>query len=185
MSTEPFIGEIKILGFNFAPRGYATCQGQILSIAQNTALFSLLGTTYGGNGQTTFALPDLQGRVAKSQGQGPGLPSYVMGEVAGSPSVTLLTSNLPAHTHPATGITANLPVASGAGSSNSPVGNYLSQAPVDMYSTAATAGKNYGSALAASGTTGIAGSSLPLNIENPYLVVNFSIAIEGIFPSRN
>ncbi|TDE28229.1 phage tail protein [Flavobacterium ranwuense] len=184
MSTEPFIGEIKILGFNFAPRGYATCQGQILSIAQNTALFSLLGTTYGGNGQTTFALPDLQGRVAKSQGQGPGLPNYVMGQVGGNTSVNILVSNMPAHVHPATGITANLPVASGVGNSSSPVGNYLAQAPMDMYSTAATPSKNYGT-IAASGATGSAGSSIPLDIENPYLVVNYSIAIEGIFPSRN
>lgn len=185
MSTEPFIGEIKILGFNFPPRGYATCQGQILSIAQNTALFSLLGTTYGGNGQTTFALPDLQGRVAKGQGQGPGLPNYVMGQVAGNTSVTLLQTNLPAHTHAATGITANLPVASGQGDKDSPVGNFLAQAPIDMYATAATAGKNYGSTLAASGTTGISGGSQPINIQNPYLVVNYSIALEGIFPSRN
>jgi microcystin-dependent protein len=184
MSTEPFIGEIKILGFNFAPRGYMTCQGQILSIAQNTALFSLIGTYYGGNGQTTFALPNLQGRVAKGQGQGAGLPSYVMGESAGVTSVTLLTSNLPAHTHPATGITASLPVASGVGNSNSPVGNYLAQASIDTYSTASTPSKNYGT-LAASGATGIAGSSIPLDIQNPYLVVNYSIATQGIFPSRN
>lgn len=184
MSTEPFIGEIKIFGFNFPPLGYMACQGQLISIAQNTALFSLIGTYYGGNGQTTFALPDLQGRVAKSQGQGPGLPNYVMGQAGGVTSVTILTSNMPAHVHPAAGITANLPVASGAGTVNSPVGNYLAQSPVDMYATAATAGKNYG-ALAVSGNTGSAGSSIPLNIENPYLVVNYSIATQGIFPSRN
>lgn len=185
MSTEPFIGEIKILGFNFAPQGYATCQGQILSIAQNTALFSLLGTTYGGNGSTTFALPDLQGRMAKSQGQGPGLPNYQMGQLGGSTSVTILQSNMPMHNHPATGITANLPVASGPGTANSPVGNYLAQAPIDMYATAATAGSNYGSALAASGATGSSGGSQAMDIQNPYLVVNYSIAIYGIFPSRN
>lgn len=184
MSTEPFIGEIKIFGFNFAPVGYLLCQGQILSIAQNTALFSLLGTTYGGNGQTTFGLPDLQGRVAKNQGQGPGLPSYAIGQVGGNTSVSIMTSNMPAHTHPATGITANLPVASTAGTVNSPVGSYLAQSPVDMYATASTAGKNYGS-LAVSGNTGTAGGSQPIGIENPYLVVNYSIAIYGIFPSRN
>lgn len=185
MSTEPFIGEIKIFGFNFAPQSYQMCSGQIMSIAQNTALFSLLGTTYGGNGQTTFALPDLRGRVAKNQGQGPGLNNYSIGQVGGTTSVTLLTSNLPAHNHPATGITANLPVASGLGDKDSPVGNYLAQAPIDMYATAATAGMNYGSSLAASGTTGIAGSSIPVDIQNPYLVVNYCIAIYGIFPSRN
>lgn len=183
MSFEPFIGEIKIFGFNFPPRGHLTCQGQLISIAQNTALFSLLGTTYGGNGQTTFALPDLQGRVAKSQGQGPGLPNYVMGQAAGNTSVTLLTSNMPAHVHAANGITANLPVASGLGTVSSPVGNYLAQAPVDMYATAAT--PNVNNPLTVSGNTGITGSSIPLSIENPYLVVNYSIATEGIFPSRN
>lgn len=185
MSTEPFIGEIKIFGFNFNPVGHELCNGQILAISTNTALFSLLGTTYGGNGQTTFALPDLRGRVAKSQGQGPGLPNYVMGQLAGNTSVTILQSNMPIHNHPATGITANLPVASGPGTANSPVGNYLAQAPIDMYATAATAGKNYGGALAASGTTGSSGGSQPMDIQNPYLVVNYSIATQGIFPSRN
>lgn len=185
MSYEPFIGEIKIFGFSWNPLGHELCNGQILSIAQNTALFSLLGTTYGGNGSTTFALPDLQGRVAKSQGQGPGLPNYVMGQLAGNTSVTILQSNMPIHNHPATGITANLPVASGPGTANSPVGNYLAQAPIDMYATAATAGKNYGSALAASGATGSSGGSQPMDIQNPYLVVNYSIATQGIFPSRN
>ncbi|MDI6047058.1 phage tail protein [Flavobacterium yafengii] len=184
MSTEPFIGEIKIFGFNFAPMGHLTCSGQILAISTNTALFSLLGTTYGGNGQTTFGLPDLQGRVAKSQGQGSGLPSYQMGEMAGSTSITISQLNMPAHTHPAAGITANLPVASGQGSVSSPVGNYLAQAPIDMYATAATPNKNYGP-LAVSGVTGSSGGSQPIDIQNPYLVVNYSIAINGIFPSRN
>lgn len=99
MSTEPFIGEIKIFGFNFAPPNYQLCNGQIVSISQNTALFSLLGTTYGGNGQTTFALPDLRGRMPIGQGQGPGLPDYMMGEVSGTTNTTLTTANLPAHTH--------------------------------------------------------------------------------------
>jgi microcystin-dependent protein len=184
MSIEPFVGEIKIFGFNFSPVGYQLCNGQIIPIAENVALFSLLGTTYGGDGQTTFALPDLQGRAAKSQGQGVGLPNYVMGQIGGSSSVTISQSNMPAHNHSAAGITANLPVASGQGSVNSPVGNYLAQASVDMYSTAATLNKNYGP-LAVSGTTGSSGSSTPIAIENPYLVVNYSIAIFGIFPARN
>lgn len=98
MSTEPFIGEIKIFGFNFAPQNYQLCNGQIVSISQNTALFSLLGTTYGGNGQTTFALPDLRGRMPIGQGQGSGLPDYMMGEVSGTTNTTLTTANLPAHT---------------------------------------------------------------------------------------
>jgi microcystin-dependent protein len=98
-SAEPFIGEIELYGFNFAPRFYATCDGQLLSIAQNTALFSLLGTTYGGNGQTTFALPDLRGRVAIHQGQGPGLSPKYIGEMSGTETTTLLQVNIPAHTH--------------------------------------------------------------------------------------
>src|SRR6187431_332959 len=99
MSTEPYIGEIKILAFNFAPRGYMTCQGQILSIAQNTALFSLLGTIYGGNGQTTFGLPDIQGRVPVGQGKGPGLGDYTIGQESGTETTTLISVNMPQHIH--------------------------------------------------------------------------------------
>src|SRR3712207_3315813 len=102
--SEPFIGEIRMVGFNFAPRGWATCDGQLLSIAQNTALFSLLGTTYGGNGQTTFALPDLRGRAALHQGQGPGLTNRVIGEASGTETVTLTTNQMPSHSH---GVNAN------------------------------------------------------------------------------
>src|SRR5205085_8655362 len=98
--SNPFLGEIRPVGFNFAPRGWALCQGQILSIAQNTALFSLLGTTYGGNGITTFALPDLRGRVGVHVGQGPGLSPYDLGQVGGTAAVTLAAAHLPAHAHP-------------------------------------------------------------------------------------
>lgn len=184
MSTEPFIGEIKILAFNFAPRGYMTCQGQTLSIAQNTALFSLIGTYYGGNGQTTFQLPDLQGRMPVGQGQGAGLPSYVMGQKSGTPSTTLLISNIPAHNHPAAGIAVSLPVSTGGSDTSSPQGAYLADTGTEMFSSVPTAGKNYGPATV-SGTTGISGSSLPFSIMNPYLTINYSIATEGIFPSRN
>src|SRR5499426_4244130 len=97
--SEPFLGQIQPFGFNFAPTGWATCDGQILSIAQHTALFSLLGTTYGGNGQTTFRLPDLRGRVPVHQGQGPGLSPYTLGEVTGTENVTLITTQIPAHNH--------------------------------------------------------------------------------------
>src|SRR5215831_10605748 len=105
--SEPFVAQIQIFAFNFAPRGWAFCNGQILSIAQNTALFSLLGTTYGGNGQTTFALPDLRGRVPLSSGLGPGLSNYDFGEMAGTETVTLITNQMPVHNHavPATGLT--------------------------------------------------------------------------------
>ncbi|PXY42908.1 phage tail protein [Flavobacterium hydrophilum] len=185
MSTEPFVGEIKILGFNFAPRGYMTCQGQILSIAQNTALFSLLGTMYGGNGQTTFALPDLQGRMPIGQGQGPGLPAHSMGEISGTPTVTLLTSNMPAHIHTATALSIKLKASTANADEGSPDGNFLATATTAMYSgNGATAG-TYTGGVEVSGTTDPTGGSLPFSIMNPYLVINYSIAIQGIFPSRN
>lgn len=183
MSTEPFIGEIKIFGFNFAPRSYATCQGQILSIAQNTALFSLLGTTYGGNGQTTFALPDLQGRMPIGQGQGPGLPSYVMGEVGGTTNVTLLSNNMPIHNHAATGINVRIPVTS-ASEDSSATNNYIGNAVNDTFGPAASPTNSLGAPVV-SGTTALAGGSQPFSILNPYLTINYSIALEGIFPSRN
>ena len=184
MSTEPFIGEVKLFGFNFAPKGYATCQGQILSIAQNTALFSLLGTTYGGNGQTTFGLPDLQGRMAIGQGSGPGLPAHSMGEISGTPSVTLLTSNIPPHVHPAQGITVQVPVSTGGADQSSPAGGFLADQGTDTYSSVSTPGSNYGN-LQVGGMTGVTGSGMPIGIMNPYLVMNYSIALQGIFPSRN
>jgi microcystin-dependent protein len=185
MSTEPFIGEIKILGFNFAPRGYATCQGQILSIAQNTALFSLLGTYYGGNGQTTFALPDLQGRMPIGQGQGPGLPAYNMGQIAGVNNVTILTSNMPAHVHTANALSIKLKASTANADEGSPDGNFPATTPTGIYSgNGATPGVHTGG-VDVSGTTDIAGGGQPIDIRNPYLTINYSIAIEGIFPSRN
>ncbi len=184
MSTEPFVGEIKTFGFNFAPRGYMTCQGQLLSIAQNTALFSLLGTTYGGDGQTTFALPDLQGRVPIGQGQGPGLPDYTMGEEAGSESVSLTVGNLPAHIHSGQGITAMIPVSTSGGDQSDPTGGFIANQGTDIYSSVSTPGKFYGT-VPVNGNTGVTGSGYPVGIMNPYLVLNYSIATEGIFPSRN
>lgn len=184
MSTEPFIGEVKLLAFEFAPKGYQPCSGQILSIASNTALFSLLGTTYGGDGHTTFALPDLRGRMPIGQGSGPGLPSHSMGERAGAVSVTLLTSNMPAHNHPATGITVNIPVSTGGADAESPAGAFLANTGSEVFSSISTAGQNYGSPIVG-GMTGQSGSGMPLGIMNPYLVMNYSIAIYGIFPSRN
>ena len=108
MSTEPFIGEIKALGFYFAPLSYMTCSGQLLSIAQYTPLFSLLGTNFGGDGQVTFALPDLRGRVPIGQGQGPGFPNYTIGESAGSPTATMTSLNMPLHLHTLNGVNVRL-----------------------------------------------------------------------------
>jgi microcystin-dependent protein len=184
MSTEPFIGEVKLFGFNFAPKGYQTCQGQILSIATNTALFSLLGTIYGGNGQTTFALPDLQGRAAVGQGQGPGLPSYVMGEKAGNTTVTILTSNMPAHIHTMNSARVLLQASTANADGQSPEGAYPATASTAIYTDTPTANVYTGGAVV-SGTTDITGSGMPISIVNPYLCMNYSIAIQGIFPSRN
>ena len=170
---ETFIGQIILVGFNFAPRGFATCDGQLLSIAQNTALFSLLGTTYGGNGQTTFGLPDLRGRVPMHQGQGPGLSSRVLGEVSGSETTTLLATNLPTHTH-------SLNAYSETGNVGSPAGALLANSGSfdTEYRTSGTVVQMGGGAI------GNAGGSQPFNNMQPFLAINFVIALEGIFPSR-
>lgn len=173
--AEPFIGQIITTGFNFAPIGYALCNGQLMSIAQNTALFSLLGTQFGGDGITTFALPDLRGRASINQGQGPGLTNRVMGEASGEVNHTLITNEMPMHNH---GV-----MASGVG------GNSIS--PKTAYP--AVDGGETSSTYSTGGTTGqmnpmmlsLAGGSQPHNNMQPYLVISFSIALEGIFPSRN
>lgn len=185
MSTEPFIGEIKIFGFNFAPRGYMTCQGQLLSIAQNTALFSLLGTTYGGNGQVTFGLPDLQGRMPIGQGQGAGLPAYSMGEEAGVPNKTLLTTNIPAHIHTLNTVSVKIQASTANADEISCDGNFPATTASPSYSGAGATPNTFTGGTTVSGTTDITGSGLPFSIMNPYLVINYSIATEGIFPSRN
>jgi microcystin-dependent protein len=167
--SEPFLGEIKLLPFNFAPRGYAFCAGQILPIAQNTALFSLLGTTFGGNGQTTFALPDLRGRVPVSSGQGPGLSNYDLGEVTGTETVTLTSNQMPAHNHL---VNAN----NAAADATRPGNNYPG---TSAYSTT-NGGNTMNPAVIAQ-----AGGSQPFSNVQPLLVLNFCIALEGIFPSRN
>lgn len=187
MSTEPFIGEIKLFGFYFAPKYHMTCSGQILNIANNTALFSLLGTTYGGNGQTTFGLPDLQGRMAVGQGNGAGLPSFTMGEKIGTTSATMTTGNMPAHNHTLNNTTVRMRSNSNNGGENSPdaafpainlnQGIYASQPGNNEFMAP--------NAVTIGGSTDPSGSSIPFSIVNPYLVMNFCIATQGIFPSRN
>lgn len=184
MSTEPFIGEVKLFGFNFAPKGYSTCQGQILAIAQNSALFSLLGTTYGGNGTTTFALPDLQGRVPIGQGQGPGLPYYSMGERAGTPNITLLTSNIPPHVHTMNSAKVQIKASSATAGEQSPDGTFPATTGAPAYADAATSNIFTGGAMV-TGTSDVTGGGQPFSIMNPYVCMNYSIAIYGIFPSRN
>lgn len=173
--AEPFIGQIIMVGFNFAPKSYATCDGQIMSIAQNTALFSLLGTTYGGNGQTTFALPDLRGRTPIHQGNGPGLTPRVMGEMSGEENHTLLTTEMPMHNHLASGSSADA-------NNTSPAGNTWANegtATTNLYVNSAPNAPMNAQAI------GTSGGNQPHNNMQPYLVINFCIALQGIFPSRN
>lgn len=172
LAYEPFIGELALFGFNFAPMGWAQCNGQLLAIASNTALFSLLGTTYGGNGVNTFGLPDLRGRVPMGMGQGSGLTNRPLGETAGAESRTLSLSEMPAHVHVAY-------VSNALGTTDSPEGAYPARNPAGIPSFGST-----GNALAAPGQIGLAGGGLPHGNMPPYQVLNWCIATTGIFPIR-
>jgi microcystin-dependent protein len=173
--TQPFIGEIRIFGFNFPPRGWATCDGQILPIAQNQALFSILGTTYGGNGQTTFALPDFRGRTSMHWGQSPvSGATYQLGQLAGTEAVTLSQTQIPTHVHIASA--QNVP-----GTSAKPPAKLISQSA----STSPAFAANANLTLVNPASLTVTGGSQPHNNLQPYLVLNFSIALTGIFPSRN
>ena len=178
---EGYIAEIRMFAGNFAPRSWAFCQGQLLSIAQNTALFSLVGTTYGGNGQTTFGLPDFRGRVALGTGQGPGLPSVTLGEMAGTAQVTLISTNLPMHNHQVSG---QIPMkAAGDGTlTTDPNGRYLG--PTAIYSSSGDDLQNM-QPLNINMPTTIAGSNQPFSNMPPYMAMNYIICLEGIYPSRN
>lgn len=170
--SEPFLGEIRLFGFNFAPTGWAFCQGQLMPISQNTALFSLLGTQFGGDGRSTFALPDLRGRVAMSLGQGPTLQNYDIGQVGGAEVVTLNATQMPQHAH---NVMANGSPATGS----RPAGAVLARTSGNVYAAAPD-----GTAMNA-GTVAAAGGGQPVDLHQPFLVVNFCIALQGIFPSRN
>lgn len=173
MST-PFIGEIRMFGGNFAPQGWAFCNGQLLPIAQYDALFALIGTTYGGDGQTTFALPDLRGRIPIHAGQGAGLSNRTLGEISGVESVTLTVNQLPAHAHALLGSTD-------VSGQSSPAGNVLAQpSTIDLYRPATVPS----AALSPNAITS-AGGSQPHDNMGPFLCVTFIIALEGIFPSQN
>ncbi|MBX3120518.1 MAG: phage tail protein [Fimbriimonadaceae bacterium] len=172
--AEPFIGEIKLVPYNFAPRGWAFCNGTLISIAQNTALFALLGTMYGGNGQTNFALPDLRGRGAISSGQGPGLSNYSQGETGGAENVTLTTAAMPAHGHSAQ-------ASSAFGTQGDPAGALPAKSPLALgYAYRSGAGGTMPSDAVSS-----VGGGQPHTNHQPYLVLNYVIAMVGIFPPRN
>jgi microcystin-dependent protein len=171
--ADPFVAEIRIFPFNFAPKGWAFCDGQILPLSQNTALFSLLGTTYGGDGKSNFALPDLQGQAAMHQGQGPGLSDRFLGESGGEPYVTLLDSENPLHTHQMRAQTVD-------------------NADITDVSNVAAYAPSVGGALYQDTSNGnlafqaltVAGSSQPHNNMQPYLTLNYCIALQGVFPPR-
>jgi microcystin-dependent protein len=203
---EGYIAEIRMFAATFAPRNWAYCQGQQMAISQNQALFALLGTTFGGNGVSTFALPDFRGRVAVGTGTGAGLSNIVLGEVAGSSSVSLLTSNLPAHNHilsgntsiPVTGtIKATMNVNNTTGSPSNPKGNFLGvdQGGNGVYSTSPSSNTLNSGAIQVGGSSlgvslasisiGNTGSSAPLSLGMPSLGMNYVICLYGIFPSRN
>jgi microcystin-dependent protein len=183
---EAYLGEIFMGGWNFNPKGFSFCNGQLLPISQNSALFSLLGTTYGGDGQSTFALPDLRGRVPMHWGQGPGLSQYVIGEQLGVENVTLNQTQIPAHNHA-------ILVNGLQGTTNIPASNtYMASGPYTGSGPNATALKTFTTNATATnlialnpGSTSIYGNSQPHNNIQPSLAVSFVIAMQGIFPSRN
>ncbi len=170
---EPFIGQVIPFCGNYEIRGWAMCNGQLISIAQNTALFSIIGTTYGGDGVQNFALPNLQSRISIHMGQGPGLSPRIEGEASGSETVSLQTSQLPPHNHP-----VGVGVASAAAAIAR--ANGAVYAGGNQYQTTANADGNLGGV-----TCGNAGGSLPHNNLQPYVVINYLIALEGIYPPRN
>ena len=172
---DPFVAEIRIFGFNFAPTGWAQCNGQLLPISQNTALFSLLGTFYGGDGKSTFALPNLQGSHPLHQGQGPGLSEYFLGQQGGSEFVTLLESEMPAHNHFAVGSNTQ-------STQQSPEANFSAgSSTARRYAPGTTNNPNTPMNIQAISVTG---GSLPHNNLSPYLCLNFCIALQGVFPPR-
>ncbi|MFT4559161.1 MAG: microcystin-dependent protein [Planctomycetaceae bacterium] len=171
--AEPFLGQIQTFGFNFAPRGWAFCNGQLLPISQNSALFSLLGATFGGDGRTTFGLPDLRGRTPIGFGRGPGLSEIEIGEKGGSNSHTLTIDQMPAHRH-------DIVVNSESADQDDPSGNYLAKTATATYSDSEN-----GNTLNKEGAMTSNGSGQSFSIQNPLLGIYFSIALQGVFPSRN
>ncbi len=172
--AEPYVGEIIIFGGTYAPRGWAFCDGRLLSISEYDVLFAIIGTTYGGDGQNTFALPDLRGRVPIGAGQGPGLSNQVIGERAGVESVALTTSQMPIHNH--TLLATTVPA-----TSESPNNAIFAQSSDVIYTTDQTIGPSV-----ANGSIGTSnGGNIPVDIMNPYLAVNYIISLYGVFPSRN
>ena len=178
--SEAWIGEIDIVPYNFAPRGWAFCDGRLLSISQNSALFSLLGTTYGGDGITTFALPDLRGRlpIGVESGPGPGLSTYILGQKSGTENVTLTSNNMPMHTHPINATTSPATTATPSSGVNLAQPQTPDRQEIDIYASGVNTQLSNNS-------TGISGGNQPLSVMQPYLGLHYIIALEGIFPTRD
>jgi len=177
---DAYIGEVRAVGFNFAPRNWAFCSGQLLPISQNTALFSILGTNYGGDGRTTFALPNLNGQAVVNTGQGPGLSDYSLGEVTGTETETLLLNQLPAHTHAVSG---QFLVQEGDGGFSDPTNNFLATSTDFQYSEGAGSGTMATDMI--KGTAGPTGGNQAHSNMMPYLGINYIICLVGIFPARS
>lgn len=178
---EGTIGTIMMFAGNFAPRNWAYCAGQLIPIAQNTALFSILGTTYGGDGRVTFGLPDLQGRVVVGAGQGPGLSYYDLGQSSDAETATMSLGQMAAHVHTAGAV--SIPLSSAQANANTPNNNILATPTADTYATPGTApAVNYGGF---SSTVGVQGGSQPFSIMQPYECISFVICMYGVFPARN
>jgi len=169
---EQFIGQIMMFGGNYAPRGWALCDGALLSIAQNSALFAIIGTSYGGDGHTTFQLPDLRGRVAMHPGHGPGLTPRRLGEQAGTEAVSMTVNNLPTHSHA-------MHVVNGDAKSPSAIGNLPGNAQTEVYSADAPSGQMNPAAI------GNTGEGQPVPVVQPFQCVNYIIALTGVFPTRD
>lgn len=180
--SDQFVAEIRIFPFNFPPKGWTFCQGQLMPISQNTALFSLLGTTYGGDGRSTFGLPDLQGQATVHPGQGSGLSLYDLGQTGGTETVTLLTSEMPFHNH-------TMYATSATGTTATASGNQFAAVSAGGTKTSSSTGQIYGTTPSNASTLtspfGPAGGSLPHNNMMPYLTLNFCIALQGIYPPRS
>lgn len=176
---EGYIAQVLMFAGNFAPKNWAFCNGQLLSIASNTALFSILGTMYGGDGRTTFALPDFQGRTAVGAGQGPGLPPVQIGEMSGAEATTLSTNQMPAHAHGARAVVA---VSSGNATTGDIGNNIYANTSGNTYAATNLAD---GALAGVSGNDGPVGNNLPFGLRQPYLGMNFVICLDGAFPSRN
>lgn len=191
--SDPFIGQIVMFGGNFAPRNWAFCNGQLLAISSNTALFSILGTIYGGDGRTTFALPDLRGRVAVSSGTGPGLPNFQLGSRGGTPEVTLNSLEIPAHNHSATATAnsvATMRAESRPGNATDPTGLMLASGSSIFRRNVASEDVAMDAAMVSVDTnvnvqTGLTGGNRPHTNLQPFQTVNYIIALFGVFPSRN